>query len=260
MSSTQFNLYSSYYDLLYRAKNYAAEATFLLELMRAEAPTAKRLLDLGCGTGVHDRHLAAAGYTVHGVDLSETMLARARSLAAADPVLAPKLSYSQGDVRDFAIAGPPFDVVVSLFDVMSYVTENAGFHSALQAVRRHLAPGGVFLFDCWYGPAVYAQQPHVRVRRLEDDHIRITRIAEPVFHHQRNVVDVNYDVFVERKASGDIQRFAETHPMRCYFDAELDELMKSEGFERRFAGQWFTRQAPSPASWSVLFAYQDVRR
>ncbi|NOU05694.1 MAG: hypothetical protein HOO99_05875, partial [Hyphomicrobiaceae bacterium] len=71
-----------------------------------------------------------------------------------------------------------------------------------------------------------------------------------------NVVDVNYDVFVERKSNGTIERFAEKHPMRCYFDVELDELMREHGFSRRFAGQWFTRQSPSATSWSVLFAYE----
>ena len=255
MSSKHFDIYSSYYDLLYRDKDYVGEARFVLDLVKEYKPAATRLLDLGCGTGVHDRAFAASGIAVHGVDLSESMLERARSAATADAGLAGKLSYSQGDIRDFSAPGQ-FEVVVSLFDVVSYVTSNADVRRALDCVRRHMTPCGIFVFDCWYGPAVYSQQPHVRVRRLEDDAIRVTRIAEPVIHHARNVVDVNYDVFVERRSTGLIERFAEVHPMRCYFDAELDELLREHNFERRFAGQWFTRKAPSPSSWSVLFAYE----
>jgi len=44
--------------------------------------------------------------------------------------------------------------------------------------------------------------------------------------------------------------------MRCYFDAELDALMEKAGFSRQFAMEWFTRNEPSTATWSVLFGYR----
>jgi SAM-dependent methyltransferase len=42
-----------------------------------------RILDIGCGTGRHSVELAARGYAVTGLDLSGSMLARAREKAAA---------------------------------------------------------------------------------------------------------------------------------------------------------------------------------
>jgi 2-polyprenyl-3-methyl-5-hydroxy-6-metoxy-1,4-benzoquinol methylase len=45
-----------------------------------------RILDIGCGTGRHAIELARRGYTVTGVDLSESQLARAREKAAAEQV------------------------------------------------------------------------------------------------------------------------------------------------------------------------------
>ena len=42
-----FGPYARYYDLLYRDKDYAAEARFVADLVRAHAPRANRLLELG---------------------------------------------------------------------------------------------------------------------------------------------------------------------------------------------------------------------
>lgn len=251
MSSNAFELYSAYYDLLYRDKDYAREAAYVLELIKAHQPSAStRLLDIGCGTGTHGRQFARAGWTVHGIDLSATMLDRARQMAGQSG-LADKLSYAQGDIRTVTVASP-VNVVVSLFDVVSYVNTNADLRQAFAAIRRCLVPGGVFLFDYWYGPAVYTQQPHTRVRRLEDDAIRVTRVAEPVFHHGANVVDVNYEIFVEDKGSKRIERITEKHPMRCLFDAEIDDLAASTGFRSVHSGQWYSGKAPTASSWSVL--------
>jgi SAM-dependent methyltransferase len=254
MSSAHFDAYAAYYDLLYRDKPYAEEAQFVAGLLRRHAPEAQSLVDIGCGTGAHDRHLAAAGYAVHGVDLSEAMLGRARA-AALGAGLADRLTYSQGDARSFTTPGPA-DAAVALFDVASYVTSDTDFASFLGAVRRAIRPGGLFIFDFWYGPAVYGQQPHTRVRRIEDDAVKVARIAEPVFHHERNVVDVNYDVFVTEKANGRIANFQEKHPMRCFFDAELEALMQLGGFSPIFRTTWMDGGAPSPSTWSILTGWR----
>ena len=80
---------------------------------------------------------------------------------------------------------------------MSYQTENADLAAAFATAAEHLAPGGIFIFDCWYGPGVLTDPPTTRVRRLHGDGIEVTRIAEPVNHYDRNRVDVHYEVIVE---------------------------------------------------------------
>src|SRR2546428_4293452 len=61
--------YSAYYDLLYRDKDYAAEARFVAELVRRHGgrpPAGVELLDLACGTGRHLIELARLGMVVAG--------------------------------------------------------------------------------------------------------------------------------------------------------------------------------------------------
>ena len=57
-----FGAYARYYDLLYRDKDYPAEARYLHELIQRHAPGAQSILDLGCGTGAHAAEFAELGY------------------------------------------------------------------------------------------------------------------------------------------------------------------------------------------------------
>lgn len=245
-----FDAYSRYYDLLYRDKDYSREAAYVASRLRAYAPAAVQLLDLGCGTGVHAGALAGMEYSVHGVDLSEGMIESAlRRRSGLAPDIAARLTFSQGDIRDHRVARPA-DAVVSLFHVMSYQTSNADLRLALATAHAALSPGGVFFFDFWYGPAVLTQRPDVRVRRLEDEHIRVTRVAEPVLRTRENVVDVGFTVFVEDKVSGQLSELREVHPMRYLFLPELEDLV-TPAFEILDIHAWMADRPPEPGDWAA---------
>jgi SAM-dependent methyltransferase len=245
MTHAVFDSYARYYDLLYRDKDYAAEAAYVASHLKRHAPQARRLLELGCGTGAHAEHLARMGYTVHGVDRSESMLSRAqarRAGLAAD--VASRLSFGSGDARTLR-TGENYDAVISLFHVMSYQTTNADLQAAFATAAAHLRPGGLFLFDFWYGPAVLGQRPKTRVKRLEDEAIRVTRIAEPVLHDDEGVVDVNYTVFIEEKGTGSVRQVRETHRMRYLFLPELALLRGA-----RASRAWMSEAPPGAHSWA----------
>ena len=119
-----FGAYGRYYDLLYRSKDYPAEARYIQKLINRYTSDARSILELGCGTGSHAELFAELGYQVLGVDSSESMLERANGrLKQAAPEVASLLSFSAGDVRSFR-AGRRFDVVTALFHVVSYQVEN----------------------------------------------------------------------------------------------------------------------------------------
>jgi SAM-dependent methyltransferase len=251
MTAAVFDSYARYYDLLYRDKDYAGEAAYVASQLKRHAPQTKRVLELGCGTGAHAEHLARMGYRVHGVDRSESMLARAQARrAGAAAEVASRLSFGSGDVRTLR-TGEHYDAVISLFHVMSYQTTNADLQAAFATAAAQLRPGGLFLFDFWYGPAVLGQRPETRVKRLEDDAIRVTRIAEPVLHDGEGVVDVNYTVFIEDKGTGSVRQVRETHRMRFLFLPEL-ALLRGDAFEERASHAWMSEDAPGPQSWAAL--------
>ena len=219
-----FDIYARYYDLLYRDKDYAAEAEYVASNIRRESPQATRILELGCGTGAHAEQLARLGFFVHGIDLSETMLASAEVRKAALPVeLAQRLSFRRGDVRTVRTA-ESYDAVISLFHVLSYQSTESDQEAMFETASTHLIRGGPFVFDFWFGPGVLAQKPELRVKRLEDADIKVTRIAEPVMNEDSSLVDVNYTVFIETKSTGRIQEVRETHRMRYFSLADITRL------------------------------------
>lgn len=247
--SSPFDAYTRYYDLLYRDKDYAAEAAYVAAALRRRRPDARRILELGCGTGGHAEQLAALGLTVHGVDLSDGMVERAQARRAAlPPALAQRLSYEVGDARSVR-TGERYDAVVSLFHVMSYQTTNADLAAAYATAAAHLDRGGCFLYDYWFGPAVLTQQPGVRVRRLEGQGLQVTRIAEPVLHALRNVCDVHYTLFVEEGAT--VHRFVETHPMRFLFTPELALLEGGAWYDAEDRA-WMGDGAPGAGDWAAM--------
>jgi SAM-dependent methyltransferase len=250
---TVFAHYARYYDLLYRDKPYQEEADYTRTLILSHVPKARSIVELGCGTGAHAEHFARSGIKVHGIDLSEWMLERAVARCKTLPEeIAQRLHFSRGDARDIRV-NERVDAVISLFHVMSYQPENSDLHAVFATAREHLRSGGVFIFDVWYGPAVLTDRPTMRVKELEDDQIKITRIAQPVLHPSRNLVDVHYRISAHDKESGKYSEVMETHRMRYLFSPEIELLAMQSGFTVIDAHEWMTGRPPGFDTWSVCF-------
>jgi SAM-dependent methyltransferase len=245
-----FSEYARYYDLLYRDKDYAGEAAYIHGLIQRFSPGAHSLLELGSGTGKHARLLSQKGYILHGVEVSPEMLERARSVQTEVP-----LTFTQGDVRTVRL-GKTFDVVLSLFHVFSYMTTNEDLAAAFATARVHLKPGGHLIFDCWYGPAVLTERPSTRIKRMEDEAIEVTRLAEPRLRAQDNVVDVNYHVLIRNKQTQAVSEVKEAHHMRYLFIPEIALLAKAAGLTVLHSEEWLTARSPGVDTWGVSFVLQ----
>lgn len=246
--SRVFDAYARYYDLLYRDKDYGAEAAYVA----SHLPAGACILELGCGTGAHAEHLARMGFSVDGVDLSETMLDRARARKAGlPPGIAARLSFSHGDIRSVR-TGKAYDAVLALFHVMSYQTGNDDLQAAFGTAAAHLSSGGSFLFDYWYGPAVLTQRPEPRTRLLEDELIRVTRQAQPELRPNENLVEVGYRVQIVEKASGATEEVREAHRMRYLFEPELALFASTDDWAGLVTFAWLKKTPPDLRDWSAF--------
>ncbi|MCS4054126.1 class I SAM-dependent DNA methyltransferase [Salinibacter ruber] len=246
-----FDAYAEYYDLLYAGKEYEEEVEYVEQHIQSYTDGAERLLDLGCGTGRHGLAFANRGFEVMGIDQSTRMVEAARARTEGER----SVEVTEGDVRSVRL-DRTFDIVTALFHVVSYQQTNEDLRRTLDTVRRHLSPDGLFLFDCWYGPTVLTVRPEVRVKRLENDDVRVIRIAEPEMQANANLVNVNYTIFVEDKAQNRVEELKETHTMRYLFAPEVTSLLEDFGFAVRLYEEWRTGREAGFDTWSVMFVAQ----
>jgi SAM-dependent methyltransferase len=243
-----FGNYSKYYDLLYREKDYSAEAAYVSTLLRAHgAAPACPLLEIGCGTGKHALEFAKAGHPVAGLDRSPAMLEEGRARTRG----VPGIRFLPGDAKDFNL-GETFDAAVSLFHVMSYLTGNADLAGAFRSVSRHLKPRGLFLFDFWYGPGVLSDPPAPREKSAEDDRYLVKRKARPTVDSLTDTVRVEYLLTAVDKDTGATDEIKETHLMRYLFAPELEILLSQAGMSLLTVKEWMSLdEAPKTSSWNA---------
>jgi len=246
---TAFDAIGQYYDLLYHDKNYEKETVYVLDLLKKISFSGKDVLEFGSGTGIHGRLLAQQGLNILGVEMSQTMLDRSFDIDGFRSVL--------GDARDFRVDSK-FDMVLSLFHVVSYQVSDKDVEAIFQNASRHLKTGGVFIFDCWYSAAVSHQGPSVKVKRLETEEFELVRIAEPEVHEDRNLVNVNYTVFIKNKVTGVIETFTELHSMRHFSIPEMDRIAKNSGFEKVKVESFLDGKKPDSSTWGVCFVYRKI--
>ncbi|MGR6431465.1 class I SAM-dependent DNA methyltransferase [Rhizobium sp. PAMB 3174] len=255
---TAFSNYAEIYDLLNAEKDYESETRFVSALLREDSPTIRTILNLGCGTGRHDLLLARDSFDVLGIELSSSMLAEAENRRLEASEFANNLSFALGDLRRYN-GNRHFDAVISLFHVLSYQTEDDDAAAAFSTISRHMRAGSVGLFDLWHGPAVENMKPEVRVRRAENDAIKVTRLAEPQHIADKHLVNVKFTFFVEDKLTRSISSFEEVHPMRYFFPDEINRYIRDGGLTLTQTGEWMTRNAPSERTWSVYYLVEKEK-
>jgi len=133
---TSYGRFGEFYDAVMGDRQAAAEQ--VMELIRRAKPDAKNVLELGCGTGSILKYLQDV-YEVSGLDISGKMLSVARKKV-------PRSKLFRQDMVDFRIDGR-FDVIICVFDSINHVRRFSDWRKVFAAVRRHLLPGGCFIFD-----------------------------------------------------------------------------------------------------------------
>ena len=103
----------------------------------------RSVLDLGCGPGRHAIPLAARGLEVTAVDLSPSLLERARQRAGKADVA---VDWQRADMREFT-RPDSFDLVISMWTSFGYFDDPGDDLKVLENCHPALHPGGALLLD-----------------------------------------------------------------------------------------------------------------
>lgn len=245
-----FNKYGAYYDLLNSDKDYSAEASAIHNLIQRHGNEPRKILEFGSGTGKHaERLIDEYGYDMEGVELSEEMIVHSQNRGFS--------TVHSGDIR-YVELEKKFDIVLSLFHVMSYQTDNASLSAVFSNASKHLEENGLFIFDFWFTPAVIALGPSCRTKTAENESLAITRSSHPDSYICDNIINVNFEIEVYSKTNESTEKFSEIHKMRHFSIPELDLIGELSGFKRRSTVELLSGKSPTLDTWAVCSIYEKI--
>jgi SAM-dependent methyltransferase len=153
------------------------QADALDRLIRSASPQAEEILDCSCGIGTQAIGLARRGYRVHGTDISERSIDRARKEAER---LGANVSFGVCDFRDLSSVDGLFDVVMSCDNAIPHMLTDDDVHRVFTAMHAKLRRGGLIVISVRdYDkemterrptgvPVIHAGPPRQVVVRLQD--------------------------------------------------------------------------------------------
>jgi SAM-dependent methyltransferase len=182
-------------------------------------------LELGIGTGRIALPLARRGVHVHGIDLSEAMVARLRAKPGADEIV-----VTIGDFATATVEGT-FSVAYLVFNTINNLTTQDEQVACFQNVAAHLEPGGCFVIEVGV-PKLRRLPPgdtfvafDVSPTHLGFDEYDVTR--QGLVSHHYSLVDGEWEVV--------------SMPFRYVWPAELDLMARLAGMTLRERWSDWTR-------------------
>jgi SAM-dependent methyltransferase len=205
------------YLLLYPHRN-AAEAEQLVALVGRHTgwTSGWRVLDVGCGPGRHAAALEGAGLRPVGLDLSLTLLRRARQVTSAPLVRA--------DMRRLPIRTGSMDACLSLFTSFGYFEDDAEHAATLAGMAATLRTGGWFVIDFLNAAQVRSQVAGEAGPLIEGER----------GSHLRKYLSADQRYVIKEIHLADGRQFTER--VRLYHATELEAMLASAGIviEQRF--------------------------
>ncbi len=204
------------YDLLHsESKPYESEAFAVAEIIRAENPTARRLLDVACGTGEHLSYLSES-FFVTGLDNDAAMLDVAHKKVGA-------ATFHHGDMRSFDL-DERFDAVTCLFSSIGYLDTVDDLDAAIANMARHLSPGGVLVVEPWHHTNVW-RDVHTFAGAINTAQCSVSRTMIVTVDDQTSVLDMHVSV-ADRHG---LRSFDEQHRLRLFSVQDYRQACEATG-------------------------------
>jgi SAM-dependent methyltransferase len=201
------------HDSMFSPEAIDAVVDFLVELAGDG-----RVLELGIGTGRIALPLAERGIEVHGIDLSEAMVARLRAKPGGD-----RIPVTIGDFATTKVDGE-FRLAYLVYNTIQNLTTQDAQVDCFRNVADHLEPGGCFVIE---------------VGLPDLQRLPFGETIRPFALSERHLGFDTYDVVDQglishhytRRADGTFEYSA--GPFRYVWPSELDLMARLAGLTRR---------------------------
>jgi SAM-dependent methyltransferase len=174
-------------------------------------------LELGIGTGRIALPLAQRGVPVHGIELSNAMVARLRAKPGSEDI-----GVTIGDFATTSVDGE-FSVAYVVFNTFMNLTTQAAQVACFRSVASHLDPGGCFVIEVAV-PGLRLLPPGEKIRAF---HVSETRWGFDEYDVARQGLTSHHFEVVD----GRLERLS--IPFRDVWPSELDLMAQLAGMRLR---------------------------
>lgn len=208
------------YDKIHHFKNYERDVAYVLNCVRERLPEARSLLEIASGTGNHTGGLSAA-FEVEGLELSPAMQKRARAKH-------PSVLFHRGDMIDFDLQRT-YDIVCCLFRTIAMVKTRDNFDRAIDAMARHLRPGGLLLIEPFFTPDTY-WTGDIKMNLLDEPKLKI---AWMYVSEREGDLGIMKNHFLVARPSG-VEHFTEEHQMALLSREDYAAAFEAAGLDLEY--------------------------
>ncbi|MFH2112816.1 MAG: class I SAM-dependent methyltransferase [Candidatus Bathyarchaeota archaeon] len=189
-----------------------------------------RALELGVGTARLAIHLAQAGVETWGIDTSRHMLKAAEAnVSRESPEVRARLHMSLGNAMDFSLP-QRFKMIYFPSCSFDHILDPAQQRAALLNIRRHLAPGGSYVFDLYVAEELKAVRGWFVQRKSLEDDSTVVRSGYHVTWPEKRLMslDMWYDHVVDGRV---VERFYEGSEVYVHDAQSMRGLLEETGYE-----------------------------
>jgi ubiquinone/menaquinone biosynthesis C-methylase UbiE len=201
--SAGWNEYAEFYDWENAQTMARRDVAFWRRLALASD---QPVLELGCGTGRVTLPLARTGRKIVGIDLSATMLARARTRTKRLRV-GQRPALVRGDIRALPFPAATFGLVAAPYGILQSLLTEADLALTLSAAAHVLAPGGVLATELVADlPAWREYSGETRLRGWRQGKKAHVTLIESVEQQPARGLTLFHQQFIEKRSQSVVQR------------------------------------------------------
>ena len=199
----EYKEFAKYYDKFYQNKNYRKETEFLKNFINAN----DKILDVGCGTGIHAALLTDNGFEVDGLDLNKEMLEIAKTRL--------KTNLYWQNILEIDIS-KKYNMIISMFAIFNHLKDTDELMRGLMNLKQLLHDGGKIIIDL--------HNPQSSGSKI-DTYDNMTRVMK--WNYDRSLKIEKSDIIFEI----DGIKYTDTHTFRIFTIDEMKECCERVGLK-----------------------------
>lgn len=199
----EYKKFAKYYDKFYQNKNYEKETEFLKNFINDN----DKILDVGCGTGIHAALLADNGFEVDGLDLNKEMLEIAKTRL--------KTNLYLQNILDIDI-NQKYNIIISMFAVFNHLKDTDELIRSLMNLKKVLYDDGKIIIDL--------HNPQSSGSKI-DSYDNMIRIMKWNYNRERKIEKSDIIFKINGK------KYVDTHTFRIFTIDEIKECCNRVGLK-----------------------------